>query len=148
MPEGDDGSAEGKVYNLLRGLRKEMDEDPAKAVVLRTLKERADQVITNLEERKVTGMAAMDEIAALVVDKEEAREAAQQSGISEVSFAVLWQLGRDEALKTAGLDTIAVAREVETLLAKFPNWVENADEQRKAAVEQIMQVLEQTAGSR
>ena len=73
---------------------------------------------------------------------------------------------RDEALKTADLDTIAVAREVETLLAKFANWVENADEQRrlrlnlykpvirlpdeqrKAVVEQIMQVLEQTAGSR
>ena len=77
-----------------------------------------------------------------------------------------WQLGRDEALAAAGLDTLAVAREVETLLGKFPNWVENPDEQRrlrlnlykpviklpdeqrKAAVEQIMQVLEQTAGDR
>lgn len=164
--KGEDGPDEGKVYNLLRGLRKEMDDDPAKAVVLRALKERADQIIKNLEERKVTGMAAMDEIAALVVEKEEARKAAQQSGLSDVGFAVHWQLGRDEALKSAGLDTVAVAREVETLLAKFPNWVENADEQRrlrlnlykpviklpdeqrKAAVEQIMQVLEQTAGAR
>ena len=57
-----------------------------------------------------------------------------------------------------------MAREVETLLGKFPNWIENPDEQRwlrlnlykpvikspdeqrKAAVEQIMYVLEQTAG--
>ncbi len=164
--KGDDGPDEGKVYNLLRGLRKEMDDDPAKAVVLRALKERADQVIKNLEERKVTGMAAMDEIAALVVEKEEARKAAEQSGLSDIGFAVHWQLGRDEALNKVGLDTLAVAREVETLLAKFPNWVENADEQRrlrlnlykpviklpdeqrKAAVEQIMQVLEQTAGAR
>lgn len=164
--KGDDGPDEGKVYNLLRGLRKEMDDDPAKAVVLRALKERADQVIKNLEERKVTGMAAMDEIAALVVEKDEARKAAEKSGLTDVGFAVHWQLSRDEGLKTAGLDTIAVAREVETLLGKFPNWVENADEQRrlrlnlykpviklpdeqrKAAVEQIMQVLEQTAGGR
>lgn len=162
--KGDDGPDEGKVYNLLRGLRREMDEDPAKAVVLRALKERANQVIKNLEERKVTGMAAMDEIAALVVEKEEARKAAQDSGLSDVGFAVHWQLGRDESLAVAGLDTLAVAREVETVLTKFPNWVENADEQRrlrlnlykpviklpdeqrKTAVEQIMQVLEQTAG--
>lgn len=159
--KSDDGPDEGKVYNLLRGLRKEMDEDPAKAVVLRALKERADQVIKNLEERKITGMAAMDEIAALVVEKEAARKEAQDSGLSDVGFAVHWQLSRDEALTSAGLDTLAVAREVETLLGKFPNWVESPDEQRrlrlnlykpviklpdeqrKSAVEQIMQVLEQ-----
>jgi type I restriction enzyme R subunit len=162
--KGEAGPEEGKVYNLLRGLRKEMDEDPAKAVVLRALKERADQVIKNLEERKVTGMAAMDEIAALVVEKEEARKAAEESGLSDVGFAVHWQLSREQALTGAGLDTLTVAREVETVLGKFPNWVENSDEQRrlrlnlykpviklpvelrKAAVEQIMQVLEQTAG--
>jgi type I restriction enzyme R subunit len=106
----------------------------------------------------------MDEIAALVGEKEEARKAAEDSGLSDVGFAVHWQLSRDEALAGAGLDTLAVAREVETLLGKFPNWVENPDEQRrlrlnlykpvinlpdeqrKAAVEHVMQVLEQTAG--
>lgn len=160
--KGAEGPDEGKVYNLLRGLRREMDEDPAKAVVLRAFKERADQVIKNLEERKISGMAAMDEIAALVVEKEEAHKAADDSRLTDVGFAVHWQLSRDETLTGAGLDTLAVAREVETLLGKFPNWVENADEhrrlrlnlykpviklpdeQRKAAVEQIMQVLEQT----
>jgi type I restriction enzyme, R subunit len=101
---GEDGPEEGKVYNLLRGLRKEMDEDPAKAVVLRALKERADQVIKNLEERKITGMAAMDEIAALVVEKGEARKAAEESGLSDVGFAVHWQLSRDQALSGVGLD--------------------------------------------
>jgi type I restriction enzyme R subunit len=162
--KGDDGPEEGKVYNLLRGLRKEMDEDPAKAVVLRALKERADQVIRNLEERKITGMAAMDEIAALVVEKEEARKAAEDSGLGDVGFAVHWQLKQNESLARAGLDSLAVAKEVEAVLAKFPNWIENPDEQRrlrlnvykpvikladaqrKAAVEQIMQVLEETAG--
>ena len=143
-----------------------MDEDPARAVVLRALKERADQVIKNLEERKVTGMAAMDEIAALVVEKEEARKAAEKSGLSDVGFPVHWQLSHDAALSSAGLDTVSVARQVEVVVAKFPNWVENrdeqrrlrlnlykpvitlSDEQRKTAVEQIVQVLEQTAGER
>ncbi|MER5868478.1 HsdR family type I site-specific deoxyribonuclease [Streptomyces sp. NPDC002044] len=163
--KGEDGPEEGKVYNLLRGLRKEMDEDPARAVVLRALKERADQVIRDLEERKTTGMAAMDEIAALVVEKEATGKAARDSGLSAVGFAVHWLLGRDEALHEAGLDTLVVAREVETLLDKFPNWRENSDEQRRLrlnlykpvirlpdeqrrkVVEQIMKLLEQTVGS-
>jgi type I restriction enzyme R subunit len=162
--KSEDGPDEGKVYNLLRGLRKEIDDDPAKAVVLRALKERADQVIKNLEERKITGMAAMDEIAALVIEKDEARKAAEKSGLSDVAFAVHWQLSRETTLSAAGLDSLAVAREVEAVVAKFPNWVENPDEQRrlrlnlykpviklpdelrKAAVEQIMQVLDQAKG--
>lgn len=162
--KGEDGPEEGKIYNLLRGLRKEMDEDPAKAVMLRALKERADQVIKNLEERKVTGMAAMDEIAALVVEKDEALKAAQASGLSDIGFAVHWELSSNDALKEARLDTLGVARDVENLLGKFPHWVENPDEQRRlrlnlykpviqlpdeqrrAAVERIMDVLEQAAG--
>jgi len=160
----EEGPDEGKVYNLVRGLRAEMDDDPAKAVVLRALKERADQVIKNLEERKITGMAAMDEIAALVADKEEARRAADDSGLSDVGFAVHWQLSRDDAISAAGLDTLAVASEVEATLTKFPNWLENSDEhrrlrqklykpiiglpaeQRARAVEEIMQVLIQASG--
>ncbi|HEX2765642.1 MAG TPA: HsdR family type I site-specific deoxyribonuclease [Candidatus Limnocylindria bacterium] len=160
----EDGPREGKVYNLVRGLRKEMDEDPAKAVVLRALKDRADQVIRNLEERTITGMAAMDEIAALVVQKDEARKAAEESGLTDVGFAVHWQLKQDAALASARLDSLALAKEVESLLNKFPNWRENPDEQRrlrlnlykpvinlpddqrKAVVDQTMQVLEQAAG--
>jgi len=162
--KGDQGPDEGKVYNLLRGLRSEMDADPARAVVLRALKERADQVVRNLEERKITGMAAMDEIAALAVEKDEARRAADDSGLTDVGFAVHWQLTQRGALAGTELDSLVVAREVEALLGKFPNWVENPDErrrlrlnlykpvlslqddQRRAAVEQIMQVLEQVAG--
>ena len=131
--------------------------------MLRPLKDRAERILKDLEERKTTGLAAMDLLAALAAEKEQARKAAEDSGLSDVGFAVHWQLSHDEALAGADLDTLAVAREVETLLGKFPNWVENPDEQRrlrlnlykpviklpdekrKAAVEQIMQVLEQTA---
>jgi type I restriction enzyme R subunit len=160
----EDGPEEGKVYNLLRGLRAEIENDPAKGVVLRALKERADQVIKNLEERKITGIAAMEEIAALVAEKEAARKAAQESGLSDVGFAVHWQLGHDPALSDVGLDTLSVAREVESFLAKFPNWVENPDEHRRLrqnlykpliglpadkramVVERIMRVLEEATG--
>ncbi|CAL9677698.1 DNA primase (plasmid) [Actinosynnema sp. ALI-1.44] len=93
------------------------------------------------------------------VDGEEARRAAEGSDLNAVGAAVHWQLSQDEALAAAGLDALEVAREVETMLGKFPNWVENPDEQRqlranlyklvielpgeprKAVVEQIMQVI-------
>ena len=58
----EEGTDEGKVYNLLRGLRKEMEEDPAGAVVLQSIKERADAVMQNLEDRKINGIAAMVEL--------------------------------------------------------------------------------------
>ena len=37
----------------------------------------------------------------------------------------------DAAVKSAGLDTMALAQEAETLLARFPNATVNADEQRR-----------------
>jgi len=44
---------------------------------------------------------------------------------------VFWLLRDDAAVKSAGLDTMALAQEAETLLARFPNATVNADEQRR-----------------
>jgi type I restriction enzyme R subunit len=156
----EEGPDEGKVYNLLRGLRREMEDDPAAAVVLQGLMERSQRIIRNLEERKITGLAAMDELAALTAEKSAARKRAAESGLSAVGFAVLWILEQDEAVATAGVDAMAAARDVEGVLTRFPNWRENADEkrqlrrniykpflqvptqQRVGVIERVMQVLE------
>jgi type I restriction enzyme R subunit len=55
----------------VRGLQEEMDEDSAKAAMLQPLKDRAERILKDLEERKRTGVAAMDQLAALA-DREEA----------------------------------------------------------------------------
>lgn len=158
-----DGPDEGKVYNLLRGLRKEIDEDPAAAVVLHGLVERGQRIIRELEERKITGLAAMDELAALAAEKSAAREKAEQSGLSDVGFAVLWVLEQDETVTAATVDPLAAAQEIEAALGKFPNWRENPDEKRQLrrnlykpllgiptggradVIEQVMQILERAA---
>lgn len=159
--KGEEGPDEGKVYNLLRGLRKEMEEDPAGAVVLQSIKERADRVMQNLEDRKINGIAAMVELEALVQEKAEAKKKAKASGLTDLGFAIYWVITGEDGAKKVSFDAMAASREIETVLGKFPSWRENPDERRRlraslykplldlgkddraAVIERIMQVLEQ-----
>lgn len=125
------GSDEGKVFNLVRGLQHEIDEDPAAAPVLQPLKDRAERILKDLEERKTTGLAAMDQLAALAAEKEAAMKAARDSGLSARAFAVAWVLREDAAVKAAGIDPMTLAKDAEELLGRFPNASVNADEQRR-----------------
>lgn len=127
----DRGSDEGKVFNLVRGLQKEIDDDPNAAPILQPLKERAERIIKDLEDRKTTGLAAMDLLAALAVEKETAIKEATESGLSSKAFSVFWILRGDEALKAAGADPKELAKESETLLSRFPNAAVNVDEERR-----------------
>lgn len=128
---GDKGSDEGKVFNLVRGLQREIDDDAAAAPVLQPLKERAERILKDLEERKTTGLAAMDQLAALAAEKEAAMKEARDSGLSARAFGVFWVLREDAAVKAAGLDTMALAKDIEELLGRFPNAQVNPDEQRR-----------------
>ena len=128
---GEGGSDEGKVFNLVRGLQREIDEDPAAAPVLQPLKDRAERILKDLEERKTTGLAAMDQLAALATEKDAAMKAARDSGLSPPAFAVAWVLGDDATVKAAGIDAMTLAKDAEQLLGRFPNALVNADEQRR-----------------
>lgn len=128
---GEGGSDEGKVFNLVRGLQHEIDEDPAAAPVLQPLKDRAERILKDLEERKTTGLAAMDQLAVLAAEKEAAMKAARDSGLSARAFAVSWVLRDDAAVKAEGIDPMTLAKDAEELLGRFPNALVNADEQRR-----------------
>lgn len=128
---GEGGSDEGKVFNLVRGLQHEIDAEPAVAPVLQPLKDRAERILKDMEERTTTGLAAMDQLAALAAEKEAAMKAARDSGLSVRAFAVAWVLRDDAAFKAAGVDPATLAREAEELLERFPNASVNADEQRR-----------------
>lgn len=125
------GSDEGKVFNLVRGLQKEIDDDPNAAAVLQPLKDRAERILKDLEDRKTTGLAAMDLLAALAAEKDAAAKAAKETGLSPRAFGVFWALREDAALKSAGIAPLDLAKETEKLMARFPNARVNADEQRQ-----------------
>ena len=58
-------------------------------------------------------------------------KAARDSGLSARAFGVFWVLREDVAVKTAGLDAMALAKDIEELLSRFPNAQVNPDEQRR-----------------
>jgi type I restriction enzyme R subunit len=142
---GEKGPDEGKVFNLVRGLQQEIENDPAAAPVLQPLKDRAERILKDLEERKTTGLAAMDELAALAAEKEAAMKSAQESGLSTRAFAVFWTLRENAALNAAGIAPMDLAKEAEALLGRFPNAAVNPDEQRRlrAALYQPLLKLKQ-----
>jgi type I restriction enzyme R subunit len=115
----------------VRGLQQEIDDNAAAAPVLQPLKERAERILKDLEERKTTGLAAMDQLAALAAEKEAAMRAARDSGLSARAFGVFWVLRDNAAVKAAGLDAMALAKDIEELLERFPNASVNHDEQRR-----------------
>jgi type I restriction enzyme R subunit len=118
---GDKGTDEGKVFNLVRGLQKEIDDDADAAPVLQPLKDRAERILKDLESRNTTGLAAIDLLAALAVERDSAMKAAKESRLSAKAFSVYWLLHNEAALKAAGVDPMDIARETDALMARFPN---------------------------
>jgi type I restriction enzyme R subunit len=128
---GDKGPDEAKVFNLVRGLQRQIDEDPNAAPILQPLKDRAERILKDLERRKTTGLAAMDLLAALAAERDAAAKSAKESGLSPKAFAVTWALRDEASLKVAGIDPQEIGREIEALMERFPNAHVNADEQRR-----------------
>jgi type I restriction enzyme R subunit len=147
---GGGGTDEGMVFNLVRGLQQEIDGDPNAAPMLQPLKDRAERILKDLESRRTTGLAAMDQLAALAAEKEAAMEAATASGLSGRAFGVFWTLRADSDLQAARIDAMNLARDADSQLAKFPNAAVNSDEQRRlrAALYHPLLKLSATARAR
>jgi type I restriction enzyme R subunit len=128
---GEPGSDEGKVFNLVRGLQNEIEENPDVAPVLQTLKDRAERIQKDMENRNTAALAAMDMLAALAKEKHEAIKAAKDSGLAPRAAGIYWTLKEDAALRNAGISAMELAREAETESLRFPNAKVNDDERRK-----------------
>lgn len=125
------GPPEEKVYNLLRGLRKEMEENPAAAVALQSIKEKADRVIQRLEECKVNGLAALDELKAIAEEKNRLREFAKQNGMSDRALGIYAAIRNDPALSALNIDVPKIVTSIEVAMDQFPHWHDNTDERRR-----------------
>ena len=144
----DSGPDEAKVFNLVRGLQKDVESEPELESVLRPLKERAESVLKDLEERTTTGLAAMDLLEALAKEKEAAAVAARDSTLPPRAFGVYWTLNNDAALQAAGVTAMEFAEEVQALVERFPNAAVNADEQRRLRTSLYYPLLKVESGER
>ena len=112
-------------------MQKEIDDNADAAPLLQPLKDRAERILRDLENRNTTGLAAMDLLAALAADKDAAAKAAKKTGLTPKAFAAFWSLRDSAVLKSGAIDSLELAREVEKLLTRFPNAKVNPDEQRQ-----------------
>ena len=148
--QDESGPDEAKVFNLVRSLRQEAEDDPAMGPVLRPLKDRAEAILKGLEERTTTGLAGMDLLAALASEKEAALAAARDSDLEPRAFAVYWETKDEASLRGSGVDALALGREVDALLARFPNAAVNPEERMRlrAALYQPLLALERDERAR
>ena len=145
---GEKGSDEAKVFNLVRGLQSALENDPTMTSVLRPLKDRAEHILKDIEERTTTGLAAMDLLAALAKEKEAAVKSKTDSGLSPRAFAVYWTLKDDPDLNAARVNAMDLAREAELLSGRFPNASASADEERRLRAALYRPLLELPAEGR
>ena len=124
------GSDEGKVFNLLRGLQKEIEEKPEMAPVLQTLQARAERILEDMQNRKITGLTALEQLAALAKKKEEVLQSAHDSGLSPRGISVYLTL-EDAGSYTVRASAKQLAEKADMLYTQFPNAAVNADEQRR-----------------
>ena len=142
------GPDEAKVFNLVRGLQTEVENEPDLESVLRPLKERAESILKGLEERTTTGLAAMDMLESLAKEKENVINAARDSELPRRAFCVYWTLKNDDALQAADVNAMELAKESQSLLDRFPNASVNADEQRRLRTSLYNPLLEVGIGER
>ena len=125
------GPVEAKVFNLVRGLRQEVDDDSTMAPLLRPLRDRAETILKGMEERTTAGLEAMNQLAALASEKDAAVAAAKTSDLTARAFAVYWALRDEPGLQASGANALELAGEADLLLARFPNATVNPDERKR-----------------
>lgn len=125
------GSDEGKAFNLVRGLQKEVDDDQDSAPILQPLKDRAERILKDMESRNVTGLAAIDLLGALAAEKDALLAEAKESGLSAEAFGVMIALRDDAALESGNVDLRQLAGLIDDLRTRYPNAKLNEDERRR-----------------
>ncbi|MCX7028135.1 MAG: hypothetical protein NT061_11805, partial [Spirochaetes bacterium] len=125
------GSDESKVFNLVRGLQKELEDKPDMASVLLPLKERAERIVRDLSDKQIDALKALDGLMGLANEREAALKSASESGLSERAFSAYWTLHEDPVLYSAGISPMEFARDAEHLLTRYPNAAENQEEGRR-----------------
>ena len=124
------GSHKAKVFNLVRVFRNEVSNAPEMAPAFRPLKNRAELILKDMEERTRTGLAAIDLLTVLAKEKESIITSAKNSGLSSRAFCVYWTLRDDPDLRAASIAAMNLARQSESLLERFPNAATNTAEER------------------
>lgn len=117
--------AGAKVINLARTLINLALSQGDKQPYLRSISERAEEILKQFEERQETAENALVDLQALVGEVETAKAKAASSGLGPETFSVYWLLDRMGTKNAA-----ATAKHIEQAFGRFPHFADNAGELR------------------
>jgi type I restriction enzyme R subunit len=137
------GSENGKVINLVKSLTTSAGDRGAKEPYLISIAERAESIMTALEDRQISTGEAMAKIECLMDEKLKAEKARKESGLDPDTFEIFWFLQQQE-IPNASL----LAKEISAVYGRFPNFASNADEQRQLKAEIYKSLLREVIGRR
>jgi type I restriction enzyme R subunit len=137
------GSDNGKIINLVKSLGKTANDRGAKEPYLISIAERAESVMTALEDRQVSTTEALARIEALMKERLDAEKARRESGLDPDTFEIFWFLQQEKLP-----DVIMLAKEINAVYTRFPNFASNADEQRQLKAEIYKSLLRVVSGKR
>ena len=137
------GSQNAKVINLVKSLTKSATDKGEKEPYLISIAERAESVMSALEDRQVSTQEAMDNIEALMREKLEAEQARKEIGLDSDTFTIYWLL-RQQRLD----DAMPLSKEINAVYSRFPNYGSNADERRQLKAEIYKSLLRVVSGKR
>ena len=82
-------------------------------------------------ERKVNGLAALDELRVIAEEKDRLREFAKKAGFSDRAFGIFAALSKEPALEALKVDIQYIATTIDVAVDQFPHWKQNPDERRR-----------------
>ena len=131
------------VAARLKSLATSAGELGAKEPYLISIAERADSIMTALEDRQISTGEAMARIESLMEEKLKAEKARKESGLDPDTFEVFWFLQQQQIPNATQL-----AKEISAVYGRFPNFASNADEQRQLKAEIYKSLLREVSGRR
>src|ERR1043166_553013 len=137
------GSEGGKVINLVKSLAKSANDRGTKEPYLISIADRADAVMTGLEDRQVSTSDALARIEALMQEKLEAEKARKETGLDPDTFDIFWLLQQQKLP-----DAMILAKEINAVHQRFPNSASNPEELRQLKAEIYKSLLRVVSGKR
>jgi type I restriction enzyme R subunit len=117
-----------KVFNLLKSIQQQVEEEIRAAPFLIPIGERAERIAEAFKQRQISTQEALKELEELVREINAARKEQAERNISAEAFAVYWLLKREG---TTPEQAEAVAGDMRAAFDKFPYWQRSEKQNRE-----------------
>ncbi len=137
------GGDEAKVINLVKSLESGALTRGEQEPYLLSIAERASSVMEQMEDRQIATREAMSRLEELMEERFEMESARRESGLDANTFEIFWLLKQEKLASPE-----ALAAEINGAFTRFPNYRQNADEQRQLKAEIYKTLLKAVSGKR